>query len=98
MDRLNLRHLARLARLQLDPAQEEGLSRDLEGILAFFQSLENLDTEGIEPAPRPFPLPGRLREDQAGPVLERERVLENAPDQAEGFFRVPPVLEEKEDS
>ncbi|HHI69131.1 MAG TPA: Asp-tRNA(Asn)/Glu-tRNA(Gln) amidotransferase GatCAB subunit C, partial [Planctomycetes bacterium] len=40
MDRLNLKHLARLARLQLDPAQEEGLSRDMERILAFFQSLE----------------------------------------------------------
>ncbi len=98
MDRLNLKHLARLARLQLDPAQEEGLSRDVEGILAFFRSLESLDTKGIEPAARPFPLPGRLRADRAGPVLERERVMENAPDQAEGFFRVPPVLEEKEDS
>ena len=96
MDRLNLKHLARLARLQLDPAQEEGLSRDMERILAFFQSLESLDTEGIEPAARPFPLPGRLRKDKAGPLLERERVLENAPDQAEGFFRVPPVLEEEE--
>ncbi len=98
MDRSNLRHLARLARLEVDPDREAELSRDLERILAFFQRLSALDTGGIDPKPWPFPLSCRPREDREGPVLDRDQVLKNAPDRGEGFFRVPPVLGEEEPS
>ena len=94
MDRPDVRHLARLARLRLDPAREKELERDLEGMLAFFRQLERLDTKGLEPLLHPFPIPGRLRPDQEGPCLPREKALENAPAREGPFFLAPPVLDE----
>ncbi len=92
MKRPDVRHLAHLARLELDPAREEALSRDMERLLAFFQALEGLDTRGVEPGPYPFPGGLRPREDKVEPGLPPEKVLGNAPEVEEGFFQVPPVL------
>ncbi len=95
MKRFDMRHLASLARLSLEREEEEDLARDLEKALAFFQALARLDTEGVEPAPHPFSLTSRPREDRQSPGLSRDQALSNAPDRDGPFFRLPPVLEEE---
>ncbi len=82
--------VARLARLSLTPDERSRFARELEATLAWADSLQQLDTEGVPPL-RPAP-GGALREDAPSGGLPRERALEPAPDAAEGLFRVPRVL------
>jgi len=83
--------VARLARLSLSGDERARFARELEAILAWADSLQALDTEGV--APLRLTAPGEpLREDAPHAGLPRERALEPAPDPAEGMFRVPRIL------
>lgn len=93
MPRINeetVESVARLARLSLTPEERSRFARELEATLAWADSLQQLDTEGLPPL-QPAAA-GVLRDDAARPGLSRERALEAAPDAAEGLFRVPRVL------
>lgn len=81
-----------LAALGLSPEEREKLRAELAKILAYFQKLEEVPTEGV---PTFSPLPGQvnvLRKDEAGPSLPQEEALKNAPDRKNGHFRVPPLF------
>jgi aspartyl-tRNA(Asn)/glutamyl-tRNA(Gln) amidotransferase subunit C len=84
-------HVARLARLSLTDEEKQLFARQLEGILAWAESLQALDTSGVPPMSHPRDA-SSLREDDPVPGLDRQTVLERAPDPAEGLFRVPRVL------
>jgi len=84
-------HVARLARLSLTDEERQIFARQLEEILAWAESLQALDTSGVPPMSQPREL-SSLREDEPCGSLERETVLEGAPDAAEGLFRVPRVM------
>jgi aspartyl-tRNA(Asn)/glutamyl-tRNA(Gln) amidotransferase subunit C len=84
-------HVARLARLSLTEEERQLFARQLEEILAWAESLQALDTSGVPPMAQPRDS-SSLREDEPGVSLEREAVLEGAPDPAEGLFRVPRVM------
>ena len=84
-------HVARLARLSLTEEEKQLFARQLEEILAWAESLQALDTSGVPPMSHPRDA-SSLREDEPQGSLERERVLEGAPDPAEGLFRVPRVM------
>lgn len=86
-------HVANLARLHLSEEEVEVYTRQLDGILEFAQKLNELDTEGIKPTSHAFDVKNVMREDEKRPSIEREEALRNAPDQEEGQFRVPPVIE-----
>jgi aspartyl-tRNA(Asn)/glutamyl-tRNA(Gln) amidotransferase subunit C len=83
--------VARLARLQLSPDELARFARELESIVAWADSLQALDTEGVTPLQLDSGS-GSLREDEPRGTLPREQALEPAPDSAEGLFRVPRVL------
>src|SRR5207247_1515355 len=57
--------------------------------------LKEVDTEGVEPTATVLPTENVFREDAVKPSLTQERALANAPDQADGFFRVPKILEDR---
>lgn len=81
-----------LAGLRLSPAERERLRADLEKILAYFQKLQEIPTEGVPPF---SPLPGvanAFREDEPGPSLPQGEALKNAPEKEDGFFAVPPLF------
>lgn len=81
-----------LAGLHLTPEEREALRADLERILAYFQKLQEVDTQGVPPF---SPLPGQvnvLREDEPRASLSQEEALRNAPDAVDGYFRVPPLF------
>jgi len=89
-----LRHIEQLARVSLSGESRERLKAQLADIVGFVQKLQGVDTSGIE---RSAAAAGsRLRDDTPEACLERDEVLAEAPDQEEGFFKVPAVIETEE--
>ena len=82
-------HVARLARLALSEDEVEKMSRELTTILEHVERISELDLEGVEPTSHVVALENVLRPDEPRPSWPRERVLAEAPDPAEGAFRVP---------
>jgi aspartyl-tRNA(Asn)/glutamyl-tRNA(Gln) amidotransferase subunit C len=92
IDLERVERIAKLAHLELEPAELEGMARDLGAILEYVEQLNQLDTSGVEPTAHVLDLVTVLREDRVTPSLPREQVLAGAPDTAEGHFRVPRIL------
>jgi aspartyl-tRNA(Asn)/glutamyl-tRNA(Gln) amidotransferase subunit C len=89
IDREQVLHVARLARLELTDEEVERMSGELTTILDHVERMKELDLDGVEPTSHVVALENVLRADQPRPSWPRERVLEPAPDPAEGAFRVP---------
>jgi aspartyl-tRNA(Asn)/glutamyl-tRNA(Gln) amidotransferase subunit C len=95
-----VRKLAELAHLSLTDEECEGFTHDLERILEHAESLQALDTsdvEGLELASHALLEKGlqgeaHVRADEPRPGLDRDRLLESAPDGGDGLFKVPRVL------
>jgi aspartyl-tRNA(Asn)/glutamyl-tRNA(Gln) amidotransferase subunit C len=89
IDRDQVLHVARLARLALTDDEVEKMSRELTTILDHVERISELDLDGVEPTSHVVALENVLRPDEPRPSWPRERVLADAPDPAEGAFRVP---------
>jgi aspartyl-tRNA(Asn)/glutamyl-tRNA(Gln) amidotransferase subunit C len=89
IDREQVLHVARLARLKLSDEEVERMSGELSGILDHVERISELDLEGVEPTSHVIELENVLRPDEPRPSWPREKVLERAPDHADGAFRVP---------
>lgn len=88
----DIRHIARLARLQLTD-EEIGVQRGhIADLLSRFDAIRQLDLEGIEPTSHCVPLAGVVRDDEARESLPRDAVLSNAPDARDGCFIVPRII------
>ena len=87
-------HIASLARIDLDSEELVYFTEHLEKILDHVSQLEGLDLESVEAMSHPYPLSNVLRDDVVGPTIEPQEVLAQAPDVANGQFRVPPILGE----
>jgi len=86
-------HIAHLARVALSDEDVAKFQEQLSDILAHFEMLQAVDTEGVEPTSHPLPLESVMRDDEVRPSLPREDVLANAPLAEDGLFRVRAVLE-----
>ena len=89
IDRDQVLHVARLARLRLSEEELERMPGELSKILEHVERMNALELEGVEPTSHVVELQNVLREDVPRPCLPRERALEGAPDIADGGFRVP---------
>ncbi|MFD1954320.1 Asp-tRNA(Asn)/Glu-tRNA(Gln) amidotransferase subunit GatC [Paenibacillus thailandensis] len=89
----DVEHVAKLARLELTDEEKETFNGQLNAILKYAEKLNELDTDGVEPTSHVLPLMNVMREDDARPSLPIEKVLLNAPDEEDGQFKVPAVLE-----
>lgn len=89
IDREQVLHVARLARLALTDDELERMAGELSGILEHVERIGELDLEAVEPTSHVVALANVLRADEPWPSLPRELALESAPDPAEGAFRVP---------
>ena len=81
--------MARLARLELSDDEVERMSEELSTILDHVERMNELDLGGVEPTSHVVALQNVMRPDHPRPSWPRERVLDEAPDPAEGAFRVP---------
>jgi aspartyl-tRNA(Asn)/glutamyl-tRNA(Gln) amidotransferase subunit C len=89
IDRDQVLHVARLARLELTEAELEKMADELSGILDHVERMNELDLDGVEPTTHVVQLENVLRDDTPRPSWARETMLEPAPDPDEGAFRVP---------
>ena len=83
-----------LARLGLEPGDEEFYAEQLSGILRHIDRLQQLNTDHIAPTAQVVEVTNALREDIPRPSLSQEDALANAPAAVDGFFRVPSIQEE----
>ncbi|HYE54666.1 MAG TPA: Asp-tRNA(Asn)/Glu-tRNA(Gln) amidotransferase subunit GatC [Chitinophagaceae bacterium] len=84
--------LAHLARLDIDPAEKEGLKQDLQRMISFVEKLQELDTAGTEPLLHMTDVADVLRDDVVQGSVSRSAALQNAPDTDGVFFKVPKVI------
>jgi aspartyl-tRNA(Asn)/glutamyl-tRNA(Gln) amidotransferase subunit C len=89
IDRAQVLHVAKLARLKFSEEEIERLQPELSKILEHVEQMDRLDLEGVEPTSHVVELQNVLREDVPRPSLPSERALEQAPDAADRGFRVP---------
>lgn len=87
-----VQHVARLARLRIDPEAMEKLASELATILTYVDKLNEVDTQGVPPTSHAIELINAFREDVVHAHLPREQALRNAPAQDEGSFVVPKVI------
>ena len=94
IDEAQVRHIARLARLSLNADEVRLFAGQLAGILEYVKQLEGVNTEGVEPLAHALPVTDVVRGDEPGDTFEPETALLNAPQCANHFFKVPPVLDQ----
>jgi aspartyl-tRNA(Asn)/glutamyl-tRNA(Gln) amidotransferase subunit C len=94
IDREQVVHIARLARVGLTEEDIAKFREQLSQILDYFQVLEELDTAEVPPTSHVLPLQNVMREDQPRPSLSPEEVLANAPRREGDYFQVRAVFEE----
>ncbi|MGH3117608.1 MAG: Asp-tRNA(Asn)/Glu-tRNA(Gln) amidotransferase subunit GatC [Gaiellales bacterium] len=91
ISREDVLHVARLARLEIPDTEIERVQEQLGAILEAVGKVAELDLTGVEPTSHPLDVVNQWDEDEARPSLDREDALANAPDPADGAFRVPAV-------
>lgn len=84
-----VRHVARLARLQLSDEEVERMAHELAGVLEHIATINQLDLEAVEPTSHVVTVANALRADEPRPGLTRERALASAPAIADDGFAVP---------
>ncbi len=89
-----VRHVAKLARLELAPHEEDQLTQELGAILGYVEQLAEVDVTGVEPTAQAIPVANVVREDRLHESLSRDEVLQNAPVPEQGMFRVPRIIGE----
>ena len=93
IDRIQVEHVALLARLDLHETEITTFTGQMDAILAYVEQLDELDTAGITPTAHAVPMENAFRPDAVRPSIGTESALANAPERVEGFFRVPKVIE-----
>ncbi len=93
IDKETLNKIAHLARLEFDEKDTDQMLKDMNGILAFVEKLNEVNTEGVEPLTTMSHEVNALREDEVRAHLPRDRALKNAPSHDAEYFRVPKVLD-----
>jgi len=91
-----VRHVAKLARLQLNDQQLELYRNQLATVLEHIDKLSELDVTNVEPMAHPTDFSNRLADDVVGPTMPIDDLLRNAPETEDRFLAVPKVLADEE--
>lgn len=89
----DVQHVAKLARLQLSPEEEATFTEQMNAILQYAEKLNELDTANVKPTTHVLQVSNVMREDVVKESLTQEEALLNAPEDEDGHFKVPAVLE-----
>jgi aspartyl-tRNA(Asn)/glutamyl-tRNA(Gln) amidotransferase subunit C len=87
-----VREIAVLARLRLDPAEIERLTHELDGILGYIDTVKGLDAAQVLPMTHAVPFDCPVRPDEVGASLSIAEALQNAPRRHASSFEVPRIL------
>jgi aspartyl-tRNA(Asn)/glutamyl-tRNA(Gln) amidotransferase subunit C len=91
--KMDIEKVARLARLELSEEEKETFGNQMEQILTYMEQLNRLDTTGVEPTSHAIPICNVFRGDKVKPSFLHEEVLAIAPDEEDGHFKVPRIIE-----
>lgn len=89
VDAGDVRRVAENSRIEVEEDEAEELAEEFENILEMFETLDEVDTEEVEPAFHPTDVEPETREDEVGETLDREEVFRNTENEEEGFFKGP---------
>lgn len=89
IEREQVAHVARLARLEVSDEEASELAVELSAILDHVDLLASVDTDGVEPTTHVIELVNVLRDDLPARELTVEQAIANAPESEDGAFRVP---------
>lgn len=93
VDQATVRRIAHLARIKVPEGDVVGLQGELNAILAFVETLSEVDVDGIEPMTSVMPMPMKQRVDEVTDGGIADLVTRNAPASEDHFFMVPKVIE-----
>jgi aspartyl-tRNA(Asn)/glutamyl-tRNA(Gln) amidotransferase subunit C len=96
IDLEQVRKVAHLARLELEPDEEEQFTTQLNSILDYVEQLNELDTADVPPTTRAIEVSNISRPDTLDVFADRESLLSNAPDREDDFIKVPKIMEDSE--
>ena len=86
-----VKHVAKLARLELTDEEVNKYSQQLGSILEYVEQMNEVNTTGIEPMPHAIPVYNVMREVIVKYEQTKEELMANAPFEEDGFFRVPKI-------
>jgi aspartyl-tRNA(Asn)/glutamyl-tRNA(Gln) amidotransferase subunit C len=95
LDKNTIKKLSKLCRIDCTDEEQEMLLQDLKKILQYIEKLDEIDTDHVPPCNHVLEeIYNVMREDEIGPLLDRNDFLSNAPSQIAGMIRVPPVMKQ----
>jgi aspartyl-tRNA(Asn)/glutamyl-tRNA(Gln) amidotransferase subunit C len=94
IDEAQVREVAKLSRLDLNDEEISKLSGNLSDIVTYIEKLNELDVENVEPLAHCLPVHNVFRADIPKQPIGSEKVLENAPQKYEEYFKVPKILDD----
>lgn len=89
VDAEEVEKVAENARIKIDEEEAEEFAEDFEEILDMFETLDEIDTEDVEPAFHPVETESKSREDEEEETLEKEEVFRNTGNEEDGYFKGP---------
>jgi aspartyl-tRNA(Asn)/glutamyl-tRNA(Gln) amidotransferase subunit C len=89
----DVKHIATLSRLNVPADELDKFQEQFNQILNYAEILKKVDTTGIEPSPYVLPTSNVFREDVPQPGVTHEEAMKNAPEEHNGGFKVPRVIE-----
>ena len=92
LTRADIEKIASLARLRITVDEADGFASQLADILRYVETLEEINTDGVEPMAHPIEQVNVLADDVSQDSSPREMMLRNAPNCDKEYYRVPPVL------
>jgi len=94
LTRQDVEKVSLLARLRLSPEELERMTEQMGQIVAYVESLSELDTDNVEPMAHALDVANVFAADELRPSLDRAAALANAPHHDHEFYLVPAVLGE----
>ena len=88
-----IKYLESLARITLSESEEEKVGKELQDILTYVDTLNELDTTDVEAMSHSFPITNVLRKDEVKPSMSPDEIVANAPESQDGAFVVPKTVD-----
>ena len=87
----DVEHVAKLARLELTEDEKEKFSKQHGDVLMYVEQMNEVDTSNVEPLSHVVDFCNVMREDEIHYDCTKEQLMQNAPEEENGFFRVPKI-------
>lgn len=87
----DVEHVAKLARLELTDKEKELYTKQLGDVLKYVEQMNEVDTSDVKPMTQVVDFCNVMREDVPNLEISKEALMSNAPDEENGFFKVPKI-------